>query len=137
MPLIFVDSDEINGKRVVTIEYSGFRDGLIESILDEHGIGYEKGGRVIIVDKVSKHRIRKILEKSGINPENIIVSGDIFGFKYLFKRISMKRELKLMCPRCKSTNVKKLSMLSGWLTPLRFICEDCGYSGAAFLEVEE
>ena len=137
MKLIFIGREEIDGKRVVILEYSGFDDEQIESILKKSGLRYDKKGRLIIVSGKSKNKIKNILVKSGINPEDIIVEGEFLSFKHLFKRISIGRSARLICPRCGSRNVRKISFLSGWLTPLQLICDDCGYIGAAFLEVEE
>ncbi len=42
-----------------------------------------------------------------------------------------------ICPRCGSKNIKIASKLDGWLTPERYVCNDCGYIGQIVLEVEE
>ncbi len=138
MPLVFIDRDKVEDKEVLIIEYSGFKRGFIESILDKYRIKYKnRGGAIIVEDDIKKTEIKKILVRNGVDLEDIVVSGERLSFKYLFKRISTKKGLKLVCPRCGSTKVRKASILSGWLTPLQFICEDCGYIGTVFLEVEE
>ena len=38
-----------------------------------------------------------------------------------------------LCPRCLSP-LKIGNELSGWMTPLSFYCEKCGYSGSVYLE---
>ncbi len=137
MPLVYIDHEKIRGKKALTIEYSGFEKGFIESILDKENINYRKEGGVIIVENVTKKQIKKILTKYGVDTKNILVSGEILNFGFLLESISFRRNIKRVCPRCGSINVRKVSFLSGWFTPLQFICEDCGYVGVAFLEVEE
>ena len=137
MPLVYIDYEKIRGKKVLTIEYSGFEKGFIESILNKEKISYRKEGGVIIIENMTKKQIKKILTKHGIDANDILVSGEVLNFRFLLESISFKRGVKRVCPRCGSTNVRKVSFLSGWFTPLQFICEDCGYVGVAFLEVEE
>ena len=74
-------------------------------------------------------RIRLILaKKSG----RIIMTG-------FFKRKKPPKDgyvtLKL-CPVCGSVRLKKLNSLSGWISQEQYVCEDCGYTGTVFLEVE-
>ena len=38
-----------------------------------------------------------------------------------------------LCPKCLSP-LKIANELSGWLTPLSFYCEKCGYAGTVFVE---
>ncbi|OYT25376.1 MAG: hypothetical protein B6U95_09515 [Thermofilum sp. ex4484_82] len=57
MKLIFIGREEIDGKRVVILEYSGFDDEQIESILKKSGLRYDKKGRLIIVSGKSILRI--------------------------------------------------------------------------------
>ncbi len=40
-----------------------------------------------------------------------------------------------LCPSCLSP-LKVTNELSGWMTPLSFYCEKCGYSGTVFVEKE-
>jgi ribosomal protein S27AE len=41
------------------------------------------------------------------------------------------------CPRCGSVNIRLLSKLDVWLTPRRYVCNDCGYVGPVILELEK
>ncbi|RLE62824.1 MAG: hypothetical protein DRJ38_08945 [Thermoprotei archaeon] len=137
MPLIYIDYEKIGNKKVLTIEYTGFEEGFIESILSKRNIHYEKEGRTIIIENAGKKQVKKILIENGVDARYIVTPGEVFSFKYILESLSMKRSTKRVCPRCGSTNVRKVSFLSGWFTPLQFICENCGYVGVAFLEVEE
>jgi len=48
-----------------------------------------------------------------------------------------KRKITItVCPVCGSTNIRKISPFSGWLTPEEWVCEDCGYRGPIVAEVE-
>ena len=42
----------------------------------------------------------------------------------------------LVCPRCGSRKIRRLSAFSGWLLPLQYVCEECGYVGVP-ISVEE
>jgi predicted RNA-binding Zn-ribbon protein involved in translation (DUF1610 family) len=49
-----------------------------------------------------------------------------------------KRPKKVeVCPRCGSINIRLSSKLDIWLTPKRYVCQDCGYVGPIVLELEE
>ena len=55
---------------------------------------------------------------------------------------NIDREFKLpkkfqVCPRCESINIKFSSKLDFWLTPKRYVCNDCGYVGTLVLELEK
>lgn len=41
-----------------------------------------------------------------------------------------------ICPRCGGRSLKPISSISGWLTPITYICSECGYRGSLVLEVE-
>jgi len=42
-----------------------------------------------------------------------------------------------VCPRCGSVGIRLSSKLDVWLTPRRYVCNDCGYVGPIVLEIEE
>jgi len=42
----------------------------------------------------------------------------------------------IVCPVCGSTNIRKISVFSGWLTPEEYVCLDCGYRGPIVAEIE-
>jgi len=41
-----------------------------------------------------------------------------------------------VCPICFSPRIRKSSPFDGWLTPAIYICEDCGYRGPIYAEIE-
>ncbi|MCW4020310.1 MAG: hypothetical protein NWF14_03665 [Candidatus Bathyarchaeota archaeon] len=42
-----------------------------------------------------------------------------------------------VCPRCRSLNIKFSSKMDVWLTPSRYVCENCGYMGPIVMEIEK
>ncbi len=42
---------------------------------------------------------------------------------------------RLECPRCGDIVRRSRTPLEGWILPVRYVCDKCGYSG--FLAVEE
>jgi predicted RNA-binding Zn-ribbon protein involved in translation (DUF1610 family) len=48
-----------------------------------------------------------------------------------------KREMTIkLCPTCKKPTLKRTVRTSGWMSPESYICEECGYSGAFYIEVD-
>jgi predicted RNA-binding Zn-ribbon protein involved in translation (DUF1610 family) len=42
-----------------------------------------------------------------------------------------------VCPKCGSSKIKDAkTSVSGWLVPTTYYCEDCGYSGTLYVEVD-
>jgi predicted RNA-binding Zn-ribbon protein involved in translation (DUF1610 family) len=52
---------------------------------------------------------------------------------------SLKRRgpSKIYCPRCGSPNIRLSSSLDYWLTPKKYVCENCGYKGPIVMELEK
>lgn len=49
----------------------------------------------------------------------------------------MKRKIRIkVCPVCGSRKLRLSSPLDGWLTPEVYICEECGYRGPIYLELQ-
>jgi predicted RNA-binding Zn-ribbon protein involved in translation (DUF1610 family) len=44
---------------------------------------------------------------------------------------------KIYCPKCASSNIHLSSKLDYWLTPVKYVCRDCGYTGPIFMELEK
>ncbi len=48
-----------------------------------------------------------------------------------------KRKIRIkVCPVCGSRKIRLSSSLDGWLTPEIYICEECGYRGPIYLELQ-
>lgn len=60
--------------------------------------------------------------------------GGSFSFKR--KKDEPGKVLINLCPRCRSINIKLLDSISGWLTPVQYVCHDCGYQGPLVIEVQ-
>ncbi len=46
-----------------------------------------------------------------------------------------KKKIRI-CPKCKKPTLRPASYVSGWLTPEKYQCIECGYVGQIYLEVE-
>jgi hypothetical protein len=58
----------------------------------------------------------------------------------VLKSIKHKRPTRIFCPRCACADLKPTVGFAGmdmWLTPKKYICEKCGYSGPIFMELEK
>ena len=53
----------------------------------------------------------------------------------VFKKVKVKsRPSVLVCPACGS---KRIIQIFTGITPTRYVCEDCGYTGYLVVEIEE
>ena len=41
-----------------------------------------------------------------------------------------------VCPKCGSPKLNLSSKFDIWLTPRRYVCDECGYMGPVVLEIE-
>ena len=55
----------------------------------------------------------------------------------VFKTLKHRGPSKIYCPRCGSPEIHLFSSLDYWLTPKKYICENCGYHGPIVMELEE
>jgi len=55
----------------------------------------------------------------------------------ILKTIKHRRPSKNYCPRCGSPKIHLSSSLDYWLTPKKYICEECGYHGPIVMELDE
>jgi hypothetical protein len=55
----------------------------------------------------------------------------------VFKTLKHRRPSQIYCPRCCSPKIGLHSSLDFWLTPKKYVCENCGYVGPIFMEIEE
>ncbi|PIX31492.1 hypothetical protein COZ60_04300 [Candidatus Bathyarchaeota archaeon CG_4_8_14_3_um_filter_42_8] len=57
--------------------------------------------------------------------------------KEVFKTLSYRRPTKIYCPRCGSPKIYLSSSLDYWLTPKKYVCDNCGYIGPIIMELEK
>ena len=55
----------------------------------------------------------------------------------VFKTLKHRAPSKKYCPRCGSPKIRLSSSFDYWLTPQKYLCEDCGYKGPVFMELEK
>jgi predicted RNA-binding Zn-ribbon protein involved in translation (DUF1610 family) len=55
----------------------------------------------------------------------------------VFKTLKRRKPSKAYCPRCGSSKIHLFASLDYWLTPKKYVCDDCGYSGPIVMELEE
>lgn len=53
-----------------------------------------------------------------------------------FTRQPITKRGFLVCPKCRSSKVKQADSISGFITPSRYFCENCYYSGYFIVEVD-
>lgn len=57
--------------------------------------------------------------------------------KEVFKTVNRRPPTKIYCPRCGSSQIHLSSSLNYWLTPKKYVCENCGYTGPVIMELEK
>jgi predicted RNA-binding Zn-ribbon protein involved in translation (DUF1610 family) len=55
----------------------------------------------------------------------------------VFKTLKYRKPSKIFCPRCGSPKIRLSSSLDYWLTPKKYVCENCGYVGQIVMELEK
>ena len=55
----------------------------------------------------------------------------------VFKTIKHRKPCGIYCPRCANPKIRLSSSLDVWLTPKKYVCDDCGYVGPIVMELEE
>jgi predicted RNA-binding Zn-ribbon protein involved in translation (DUF1610 family) len=55
----------------------------------------------------------------------------------VFKTLKYRIPSKIYCPRCGSAKIRLSSSLDYWLTPKKYVCENCGYVGPIVMELEK
>jgi len=55
----------------------------------------------------------------------------------VFKTLKYRKPSKIYCPRCGSPKIRLSSSLDYWLTPKKYVCENCGYVGPIVMELEK
>ncbi|MGB9714724.1 MAG: hypothetical protein ACPLZC_07110 [Candidatus Bathyarchaeales archaeon] len=55
----------------------------------------------------------------------------------VFKTLKRRKPTKIYCPRCGSPRIHLSSSLDYWLTPKKYVCDECGYKGQIVMELEK
>ncbi|MBX5328276.1 MAG: hypothetical protein QHH18_04330 [Candidatus Bathyarchaeota archaeon] len=55
----------------------------------------------------------------------------------VFGTLKRRKPAKIFCPRCGSPKIHLSSSLDYWLTPRKYVCDDCGYVGILVMELEK
>ena len=58
-------------------------------------------------------------------------------FNQFFRNLKHSGPSMIFCPKCGNPNLKKSSSYDSWLIPAKYICENCGYSGLIYMELEK
>ncbi len=133
--MIFIDLAKRGRRKLTVVEYTGFSDEFVEGVLERGEIGYERAGNVLVVEGDLRKRLERLFVEAGVERSCVVVAGK----SSLLDLLSAVRRGKrgvLVCPRCGSRKIRRLSAFSGWLLPLQYVCEECGYVGVP-ISVEE
>jgi predicted RNA-binding Zn-ribbon protein involved in translation (DUF1610 family) len=55
----------------------------------------------------------------------------------VLKSLKHRKPAKIYCPKCCSPKIKMHSSFDLWLTPQKYVCDNCGYIGPIILELEK
>ncbi|HVO85892.1 MAG TPA: hypothetical protein VMT06_02085 [Candidatus Eisenbacteria bacterium] len=55
----------------------------------------------------------------------------------VLKTAKHRRPCNIYCPRCGSPKIHLSSSFDMWLTPRKYVCDDCGYHGVIVMELEK
>jgi predicted RNA-binding Zn-ribbon protein involved in translation (DUF1610 family) len=55
----------------------------------------------------------------------------------VLKTLNRRKSSKKYCPKCGSPNIQLSHGAGFWLTPPKYTCKKCGYSGPVFMELEK
>jgi predicted RNA-binding Zn-ribbon protein involved in translation (DUF1610 family) len=55
----------------------------------------------------------------------------------VFKALKHREPSKIYCPKCGSPKIHLSSSLDYWLTPKKYVCDECGYKGQIVMELEK
>jgi len=61
----------------------------------------------------------------------------LHNIREVFKTIKHRKPTRIYCPRCASPKITLSSSLDLWLTPKKYICENCHYIGPIVMELEK
>ncbi|MEM2249304.1 MAG: hypothetical protein QXQ50_02940 [Candidatus Bathyarchaeia archaeon] len=63
--------------------------------------------------------------------------GILQNMREVLKTLKHRSPSKIYCPKCGSPRIHLSSSLDYWLTPKKYVCEDCGYVGPVVMEIEK
>jgi transcription elongation factor Elf1 len=55
----------------------------------------------------------------------------------VLKTLKHRKPSQIYCPRCCSPKISLSSSLDLWLTPKKYVCNNCGYTGPIIMELEK
>jgi transposase-like protein len=55
----------------------------------------------------------------------------------VIRTLKHRKPSRIYCPRCCSPNINLHSSLDQWLTPPKYVCQQCGYTGPIIMELEK
>jgi transcription elongation factor Elf1 len=55
----------------------------------------------------------------------------------VLKTLKHRKPAQIYCPRCCSPKISLSSSLDLWLTPKKYVCNNCGYTGSIIMELEK
>jgi ssDNA-binding Zn-finger/Zn-ribbon topoisomerase 1 len=54
----------------------------------------------------------------------------------ILKTLKHRKPTTKYCPKCGTPNLHLSSTFDYWLTPRKYVCKACGYTGPVFMELE-
>jgi predicted RNA-binding Zn-ribbon protein involved in translation (DUF1610 family) len=58
-------------------------------------------------------------------------------FRDVLKTAKHRKPAPVFCPKCASPKIRLSSSLDSWLTPEKYLCPECGYTGIVVMELEK
>lgn len=55
----------------------------------------------------------------------------------VFKTLKHRKPSRKYCPKCASPSLHLSTSWDSWLFPQKYVCDECGYSGPIFMELEK
>jgi predicted RNA-binding Zn-ribbon protein involved in translation (DUF1610 family) len=55
----------------------------------------------------------------------------------VFKTLKRRQPSKIYCPKCGNAGIHLATGADFWLTPKKYVCENCGYHGILVMELEK
>ncbi len=63
--------------------------------------------------------------------------GVLQNIREVLKTIKRRPPSKIYCPKCGSPAIHFAGSTDFWLTPTRYLCNECGYLGPVVMELEK